>query len=204
MKMAMMNISRAALVLASVVTGCPLLLSAADPTAPPEARPSGGVRTVRGPAGGMGGGMNVVRTGMNFGLDDQQMQLFREALQKSQADLNRLEQKLRSAEKELLQAVLAENADEKIVREKAEAVSKIQVEMTVLRSQALATVAPTLKPEQREEMVNGRLGAMLLNSSVGMGNVMVGPGGRIVQRAVNPALTPLPPGRPPSTNPPSQ
>src|SRR5204863_1424371 len=78
------------------------------------------------------------------------------------------------AQKELMQAVLAENFDEKVVREKADAVGKIQSDITVLRARALSTVAPTLRPEQREALENTRLGStMLMGGGPGMG----GPGG---------------------------
>src|SRR6185436_17926461 len=85
-----------------------------------------------------------------------------------------LDEKQRAAQKELMQAVLAENFDEKVVREKAEAVGKIQTDITVLRAKAFSTVAPTLKPEQREALENTRVGpTMLLGGGPGVG----GPGG---------------------------
>jgi hypothetical protein len=62
----------------------------------------------------------------------------------------------------LVHVVLAEKYDEKAVREKADAVSKLQIEMTMLRAKALATVAPTLKPEQREQLESSPIGAALL------------------------------------------
>jgi Spy/CpxP family protein refolding chaperone len=126
----------------------------------------------RGGAGGGGG----ARGAMNRVLDDQQFQLFSEALQKTRDDMSKLDEKLRAAEKELVQAVIAENYDEKVIRQKAEAVTKLQADMIVLRSQALAVVAPTLKPEQREELVNGRtgMGAMLLTSGFMGGGMMRG------------------------------
>ncbi len=97
-------------------------------------------------------------------LDDQQRQVFRDALMKSRDDMARLEEQLRVAQKELVKATTGENYDEKVVREKAEAVARIQTEMTLLRCKALAVIAPTLKPEQREEMLNGRMGMFMLTS----------------------------------------
>lgn len=107
-----------------------------------------------------GGGMAV--------LDEQQRNLLREALQKEQDPLRALDEKLRAAQKELMQAVLAEKYDEQVVRQKAEAVAKIEVEMTLLRAKALATVAPTLKTEQKESMINSPFGAMMLRGGMMM------------------------------------
>jgi len=102
-------------------------------------------------------------------LDDQQRTLLREALQKEQDPLRVLEEKLRVAQKELMQAVLAEKYEDTVVREKAEAVAKIEVEITMLRGKALATVAPTLKPEQKESMINSPFGTMMLRGGFGGG-----------------------------------
>jgi Spy/CpxP family protein refolding chaperone len=104
---------------------------------------------------------------VGIGLDDQQRELYREATQKHRDELRKLDEKLRAAQKELMQSVLAEKYDEKTVREKAEGVAKIQVEIATLRAQALSTVAPTLKPEQREQLVNTRLGPAMLMGGVG-------------------------------------
>ena len=112
--------------------------------------------------GGMGGGIN---------LDDKQRELYREAAQKDSDALRKLDEKLRAAQKELMQAILAENYDEKIVREKADTMGKIQTEITLLRGKAFSTVAPTLKAEQREQLETSR-SAILMLSSGGFG----GPG----------------------------
>lgn len=110
-----------------------------------------------GPGGFQGGGL-----GGGIALDDKQRELFRDALQKDGEGLRQLDEKLRAAQKELMQAVIAEKSEEKVIREKAEAVAKIEVEMTLLRAKAFATVAPTLKPEQREQLENSRFGAAIL------------------------------------------
>jgi Spy/CpxP family protein refolding chaperone len=99
-------------------------------------------------------------------LDDRQQELFREALEKQGQDLAKLEGQLRAALTELVKTTLGENYDEKAVREGAEAVARIQVEMLSRRSQALAVVAPTLSPEQREDLLRGRAGPMLLASGL--------------------------------------
>jgi hypothetical protein len=110
-------------------------------------------------------------------LDDKQRELYREASEKNRDELTKLDEKLRAAQKELLQATIAEKYDDKVVQTKAEAVAKIQTDMTILRAKALSTVAPTLKPEQREQLENSRFGAMMLTSG-GMGGFGGGgPGG---------------------------
>lgn len=151
-----------------------LLLQAADPQPPPPARDRA-VQPDRGsgPPGGQGrGGMG----GIGGMLDDQQRELLREAMQKQGDEIRKLDEKMRVAQKELMQAVLAEKADEKVVREKAEVVAKIQVEQTVLRAKVLAVLVPTLKPEQREQIENSPWAMGMLGGGFGGGRMMDRPG----------------------------
>jgi uncharacterized membrane protein len=104
-----------------------------------------------------------------MGLDDQQRQLFQQALQKENDKLRGLEGKLRTAQKDLLETTLASTYDEKAVRGKAEALAAIQVEITTVRAKALATVVPTLKPEQKQQVIESPFGVMLLNGGPGGG-----------------------------------
>ena len=78
-------------------------------------------------------------------------------------------EKLLVAQKELVNAVLAEKYEEKVVREKAEVVAKIQTDMLMLRSKAMSTLAPTLKPEQRDTLNNPRIGFAMLSGGFGAG-----------------------------------
>lgn len=112
-------------------------------------------------------------------LDDQQRTLLREAMQKNSDELRSLDEKLRAAQKELMKAVLAEKQDEKAVREKAEAVGKIQTELTVIRAKAFAAVTPTLKPEQKDQLENSPMGMMMMGGPGGaaFGGGMGGRGG---------------------------
>src|SRR5258708_4947220 len=79
---------------------------AADPPEPTPGRPGrpggpggpGGGGNGPGPRGGGGGGMGMM------GLDDQQRELYREATQKHGDELRKLDEKLRAAQKELVQA----------------------------------------------------------------------------------------------------
>jgi Spy/CpxP family protein refolding chaperone len=117
-----------------------------------------------------------------FNLDEKQRELFREAMQNESEELRKLNDKLQTAQKELVQAVVAEKYDEPVVRQKAEAVSKIQTDITMLRAKAFSPISPTLKPEQREQLdQNWRfgLGYVMGGGFGGGGNFQVGnvPGG---------------------------
>jgi hypothetical protein len=114
---------------------------------------------------------------VGLGLDEKQRELLREASQKDSDELRKLEEKLRAAQKELVHTVLAEKYDEKAVHEKVDAVSRLQVEITMLRAKTLSTVAPTLKPEQREQLENSPLAMSLLNAGGFGGFRGGGPGG---------------------------
>jgi Spy/CpxP family protein refolding chaperone len=145
---------------------------AADAPSPAPAAPAAG-----GPGAG-GPGRPGFRGGM--GLDDTQREAYREAMKGSSADLAKLDEKMRAAQKELMKVVLAEKYDESAVRAKAEAVTKIQTDMMMLRAKAFSSVSPTLKPEQREAMENSPMGSMMIMGN-GMGGGFrggaMGPGG---------------------------
>ena len=109
--------------------------------------------------GGRGNNFGGGPGGGGFNLDDNQRELLREATQNEIDALRKLNEQLQAAQKELVQAVVAEKYDEKVVREKAEAVSKIQTEITMSHAKAFSSVSPTLKPDQREQLdQNPRLG----------------------------------------------
>jgi Spy/CpxP family protein refolding chaperone len=111
--------------------------------------------------------------GVNF--DEKQRELLQEARQVNGDELRKLNEKLAEAQKEFVKAVVAEKYDEKIVREKADAIGKIQAEILALNGKAFATVSPTLKPEQRDSLEgNSRFGLAIISPG---GNVGGGPGG---------------------------
>jgi Spy/CpxP family protein refolding chaperone len=159
-------------VFAAVATAPGFVTFAADDAAPPaaptqpDANVPGGNRTrFRGnppDANAPGGNLQGGRGGRNFGalgglnLDQKQNELLREATQAESDELRKLNEKLQTAQKDLVRVVIAEKYDEKAVREKADDVAKIQSDITVLRAKAFATVAPTLKPEQREQIESSR------------------------------------------------
>jgi Spy/CpxP family protein refolding chaperone len=138
--------------------------------------PGGNFQGGRGNNNNFGGG--GPGGGGGFNLDDKQRELFREATQNESDELRKLNDKLQAAQKELVQSVVAEKYDETVVRQKAEAVSKIQTEITVLRAKAFSSVSPTLKPEQREQLdQNWRVGVgFIMGGGIGFGggNVAVG------------------------------
>ena len=154
----------------------------AQPAPPSQLRVLGDNPPDRGPGPG-GPGLNGRGPRMAGGgmmvLDDQQRETYREATQKNSEELRNLDQKFRAAQKEFVHAAMAEKYDEKVVREKADAVAKIQTDMSMLRAKAFSTVAPTLKPEQREQLENSRVGAAMLTSGFGgMGGGIGGPAGK--------------------------
>ena len=163
---------------ALLVTGLlgAFIANAADPAATPPAGgpPAGGGNQPGGGRGGFGGGNQAGgRGGFGgagaLGMDDKQRELYREATEKNTNDLAVLAEKLLVAQKELVNAVLAEKYEEKVVREKAEVVAKIQTDMLMLRSKAMSTLAPTLKPEQRDTLNNPRIGFAMLSGGFGAG-----------------------------------
>lgn len=124
----------------------------------------GGVAGARGTFQGRGGGMAVSNPSGGV-LDQEQMDLLRQSLQKDNEQFRTLEEKLRAAQKELVQACVAATYDEKVVREKSEAVAKIQVDITMLRAQSVAVVAPTLKPEQKDKIADSNFAISTRNAT---------------------------------------
>ncbi len=120
------------------------------------------------------------RGGRFFGnmLDDKQQQLLMEAMQANAADVNAIQEKMRAAQQELVKAVLAEKYDEQVVKQKAEAVAKLQVDMTMLRAKAFSAVTPTLTPEQKQDLENSPFVSFMLSGGFGGGRgAFGGPGG---------------------------
>jgi Spy/CpxP family protein refolding chaperone len=87
-------------------------------------------------------------------LTPEQRTKIRESLQSSQTELTQLSEKLAAAQKEAIKAALAKDADEKSVRPKIEAVTKLQTEIALLRLKAVKEVAPTLTDDQKTQIEN--------------------------------------------------
>lgn len=109
-------------------------------------------------------------------LTQEQRTQLRESMQAARADLAPLIQKLNAAQKEALDAALAKNPDEKVVREKIEAVAKIETDIAMLRFKSVKAVAATITEEQKAQIEQRprMTYMMLLGGGFGMG----GPGGR--------------------------
>ncbi|HMJ89000.1 MAG TPA: periplasmic heavy metal sensor [Candidatus Acidoferrum sp.] len=173
-----------------VTAGALLVSSASAQDNPPDGarreRPPGAAAGPRGPAGAggaRGGGLN---------LDDKQRELIREARVKTTEEQRGFEEKLRIAQRDFVRATLAEKYDEKAVREKADAVAKIQADISVLNAKAFSSIAPTLKPEQRESFETSAFGYMAITGGGGRG--MGGAGGAALGGRGNPPGDPNAPG----------
>jgi Spy/CpxP family protein refolding chaperone len=103
------------------------------------------------PAGGGGGGGG--RGGRGGVLTQEQNQQMRDALPMDSAELTALTTKLTAAQKEAVDAALAKDATEATVRAKVEAVSKIQVDIAMLRySKAVKPIAASVTDEQKTQI----------------------------------------------------
>ncbi len=116
------------------------------------------------------------RAGAGGLLTPEQRTKIRESLQSSQSEVTELTTKLAAAQKEAVKAALAKDADEKSVRPKIEAVTKIQTEIALLRLKAVKDVASTLTDEQKTQIEN-RPG-MAYNALLGGFGAVGGGGGR--------------------------
>lgn len=126
------------------------------------------------PAGGAGQGRGP---GFGMMLNDEQRNTLRSAMEKQQDQFNQLNEKLQAAQKEFMQAVLAAKQDEKVIKEKADAVAKIQSEILVLRAKAFGEVAPSLSQEQKDQLINSRFGIMMMQGPGFMRGPGAAPGG---------------------------
>jgi len=87
-------------------------------------------------------------------LTDEQRAAIREAMAADREKIRDLERKIAQTRKELFELGLREKFDEAAVREKANEVGKLDVEMTVLRVKAISKIQPPLTAEQIEKIKN--------------------------------------------------
>lgn len=85
-------------------------------------------------------------------LTDEQRASLRREFESQREPMRELEEQMRAARRELLEAGIAEKLDEKRIRKKARAVAKIEGELAVLRAKALANIQPPLSADQREKL----------------------------------------------------
>ena len=85
-------------------------------------------------------------------LTDEQRQQVREFMAGQGTDFRENVQKLAQLRRELHEAALNGKADEKFIKEKTEAIAKLDAEQLRVRTLALAKVAASLTPEQRQRI----------------------------------------------------
>lgn len=171
----------ASLALTSVFTAAIALAQDAPPSqrpaqvAPEGAQRERGERGERGDRANRGNAQNVQRGGFGgVNFDEKQRQLLQEARQVNADELRKLNGKLDDLQKEYVKLVVAEKSDASVLREKADAIGKVQAEILALNGKAFATVSPTLKPEQREALESN---APFSFSIINAGGRFGGPGG---------------------------
>ena len=87
-------------------------------------------------------------------LTEEQRESMRTIMASQREEMRGIQEKMRAARKELLQASMADKFDEDLVRTKALAVAKLEAELTVLRAKAMSQVQPPLSDEQIEKIMN--------------------------------------------------
>ncbi len=125
----------------------------------PERPPQDGQRSPR-PDGQRPGGQRPDgqrpdgQRGDFLNLNEEQRTAMKEATEANKEDLAKVTEKMRDARRELSEAVYAEKMDNHLIQQKAEAVGKIDGEMSILRAKIFAKLRPTLTPEQLERLKN--------------------------------------------------
>src|SRR5215510_14412453 len=87
-------------------------------------------------------------------LTEEQRASFRQIMDKNREAVRNLEQKSAQARRELLEAALIDKFDETRVREKLNALTAIDVDLTMLRIKALSKMEPALTAEQLQKLRN--------------------------------------------------
>ena len=111
----------------------------------------GGAAGVNRPQAGLGGpafGMGA----FDRVLTEEQRQKLREYTQPGADKMRASQLEAFKLRRELQESVLAGEADEAAIRQKAEAIARIETEVLAARMSALAKVAATLTPEQKRKI----------------------------------------------------
>ena len=123
-------------------------LMAADEAAPARRPAAEGLNRPQARLGaGPGGAGNFEQV-----LTDGQRQKLREYMQADAAKLRASQQELMRLRRELQEAVMTGKAEEAVIRQKTEAIGKLEGEVLALRMNALAKVAASLTPEQKDRI----------------------------------------------------
>ena len=120
-------------------------LIAADSSAPAR-RAAAGVNRPQAGLGGLGMGA--------FGqvLTEEQRQKLREYLQSGSGKARTSQVEAIQLRRELQESVLAGEADDVAIRQKSEAIARLETEALAVRMSALARIAATLTPEQKQKI----------------------------------------------------
>lgn len=111
----------------------------------------GGQRPMPGGAGSRLGG-DVERIAMV--LTPEQRESMRAALEQNRDKTRDLEEKVRAARKAVLEVALEKKFDEKALRQKLDAAAKLDIDLMVIRAEALSRVEPPLSVEQIQKIKN--------------------------------------------------
>jgi len=167
------------ILLVSVLCAAPLF--AADEQQPPR-------RPVDGPAraqAGFGGPLSSLGAFERV-LTDEQRQKLREYTRENSEKARVSQQEAMKMRRELQESVLGGQADEAAIKQKSEAIAKLEAEVFAARLYAMAKVAATFTPEQKEKIKE--LGEQMRSQRPGLG---AGP------RDGEPPRTPREPAAPP-------
>ena len=133
---------------------------AADEKPPRRPAAEGAARPLRGEAGGLPGLERV--------LTDEQRETLREHMQAGGKALRAAQQELVQLRRELNEAVLAGQATAAMIKEKTEAIAKLDAEQLRARMTARAQIAATLTEEQRAKLKD--MGEQLRAGRPGLGS----------------------------------
>jgi len=87
-------------------------------------------------------------------LTPEQREFVRTANEENRDKTRELEEKVRAARKATLDAALDKKFDEAVLRQRLEAVAKLDIDLMVIRAKALSKVEPPLSEEQIERIKN--------------------------------------------------
>jgi Spy/CpxP family protein refolding chaperone len=126
---------------------CASSLVAADENRPARRGPDGAVRA----QSGFGGPLSSVGAFEKV-LTEEQRQKLREYTQANSEKARSSQQEAMKMRRELQEAVLNGEADEAAVKQKTDAIAKLEAEVLAARLSAMAKVAATFTPEQKQKV----------------------------------------------------
>ncbi len=117
---------------------------------------------VAGPQGGVAAFERV--------LTDDQRRKLREAMQENASKTRATQQEAIKLRRELQEAVLNGEAGEAVIKQRTEAIAKLEAEALAARMTAIAAIAGTLTPEQKEKIKEMSGPTRPLRSGLGAGS----------------------------------